>query len=106
MPAYHCIRRHHFRIKPRLPRKLAMQKPAMPIRPGHHWSDTKSIWLDLQEKLQEKNRFGAEMLSYHIGCGLPKAGLWEVLRERLAGFPCQRATDQAACNARFDFKRQ
>jgi hypothetical protein len=43
----HGLRRHHLRIEARMPRHLAVEEPAMPVRPIHHRGDAEPMCLKL-----------------------------------------------------------
>ena len=42
------LRRHHLSIKQRMPRELAVEEPAMPVRPVHHGGNGEQFILVIQ----------------------------------------------------------
>ena len=58
-------RRHHFRVKPRVPGELAQEKPAMPVGPVHHGRNAKTVG-------QEFHSVGVLSGHWFVASGDPK----------------------------------
>ena len=56
LPVDHRVGNHHLGVKQRAPRQLAMQEPAMPVRPIHHRRDGKFICIFKHLQALSKDR--------------------------------------------------